>query len=51
MINTQLEIEAKIPNGLKVVAFTRNYTHFFKFQGKFDLEGQGQTHLRPLDDQ
>ena len=25
MINTQLKFEAEIPNGSKVVAFTRNY--------------------------
>ena len=40
MINTHLKFEAKIPNGSKVVAFTRNYT-IFKFKGQFDLEGQG----------
>ena len=44
MINTQLKWEAEIPTGTKVVAFTRNYTKFFKFQGQFDLEGQGQGH-------
>ena len=41
MVNTHLKFEAKIPNGSKVVAVTRNYT---KFKGKFDLEGQGQGH-------
>ena len=41
MINTHLKFEAKIPNGSKAVAFTRNYTNFFKFKGQFDLEGQG----------
>ena len=39
MINTHLKFEAKIPNGSKVVAFTR-----FKFKGQFYLEGQGQGH-------
>ena len=28
MINTHLRFQAKIPNGSKVVAFTRNYTKF-----------------------
>ena len=38
MVNKQLKFEAKIPNGSKVVVFTR------KFQGQFDLKGQGQGH-------
>ena len=42
MIN--LNFEAKISNGSKVVAFTSNYTKFFKFKGQFDLECQGQGH-------
>ena len=41
MINTQLKFEAKILNNSKAVAYTRNYRTFFKFQGQFDLEGQG----------
>ena len=52
MIDTHLKFEAKIPNGSKVVAFTRNYTKLF--QSQYDLEGQGhqfQTNLRYLDDQ
>ena len=40
MINTHLRFEAKIPNGSKVVAFTKNHTKFL-FEGQFDLEGQG----------
>ena len=44
MINTQLKFEAEIPISSKVVAFTRNYTKFFKFQSQFDLKGQGQGH-------
>ena len=45
MINIQLKSEAEIPNGSKVVAFTRNCKHkIFKFQGQFDLGGQGQGH-------
>ena len=44
MINTHLKFQSKIPNGLKVVAFTRNYTKFYSFQGQIDLEGQGQGH-------
>ena len=73
MFNTHLKSEAKIPNGSKVVAFTRNYTKFlrlkanftskvkvtrfskrlnkkklkpkfWRFQGHFDLEDQGQGH-------
>ena len=35
----QINFEAKIPNGSKVVTFTKNDA-FFKFQGQFDLEGQ-----------
>ena len=55
MINTQLNFEAKIPKGAKVVTFKRNYTKFLNFQGQYDLEDQGQgcqfqTHLRYLDD-
>ena len=44
MLNTYLKFEAKIPYGSKVVAFTRNSHKMFKFQGQFDLEGQGQGH-------
>ena len=44
MINTHLKFEAKIPNGSKLVAFTRIYTTFFQFQSQFDLEDQGQDH-------
>ena len=43
MINIQLKFEAENPNGLTVVAFTRNHK-IFKFQGQFDLEVQGQAH-------
>ena len=39
----KVKFEAEIPNGSKVVAFTRNYK-IFKFQGQLDLEGQGQVH-------
>ena len=44
MINTQLKFEGKIHYGSQVVTFTRNNIKFFKFQGIFDLEGQGQSH-------
>ena len=42
MINTYmyLKFEAKISNGIEVVASTNN----FKFKGQLDLEGQGQDH-------
>ena len=32
MINTHLKLEAKIPNGSKVVAFPRNYTKLLSFK-------------------
>ena len=52
MINTQLRFEAKIPNGSKVVAFTRNYTNF---EANLTLKVKGKvtsfrTHLRYLND-
>ena len=42
--HTHLKFEAKNSYSSKVVAFTRNYTKIVKFQGQFDLEGQGQRH-------
>ena len=56
MISTHVKFEAKIVYIIKVVAFTTNYINVFKFQGQFDLEGQGQGHqfqsrLRYLVDQ
>ena len=39
MINTQINFEAKILNGSKVIIFTRNYIKFFD---QFDLKNQGQ---------
>ena len=56
MINAQLKFKIKVPNDSKVVAFTRKYIIFFKFQGQFDLEGQVkftnvQTNRTHLDDQ
>ena len=41
MINTQFKFEAKIPNGSNV---HKKLHKSFKFQGQFDLEGQGQGH-------
>ena len=46
MINTYPKFEAEIPNGSKVVVFTKNKDlhKIFQFQGQFDLEDQGQGH-------
>ena len=44
MINTHLKFEAKIPNGSKAVAFTRNYTKFLSLKANLTLKGQGQGH-------
>ena len=38
MINTHLKFEAKIPNGSKVVAFTRNYIKFLGLKAKLTLK-------------
>ena len=38
MINTQLKLEAKIPNGSKVVAFTRNYTKFVSIKANMTFK-------------
>ena len=38
MINKQLKLKAKIPNGSKVVAFTRNYTKFSSFRANMTLK-------------
>ena len=35
MFNTHLKSEGKIPNGSKVVAFTRNYTKFLSLKANF----------------
>ena len=56
MINTHLKFEAKIPNGSKVVAFTRNCTKFLSLKVTLTLKVKVkvisfQTHLRYLDDQ
>ena len=40
MLNKYLKVEAKIPYGSQVVAFTRNYTKFLSLNGQFDLEVQ-----------
>ena len=37
MINTHLKFEAKIPNGSKVVAFTKNYTKFLSLKANLTL--------------
>ena len=37
MINTQHKFEAKIPNGSKVVTFTRNHTKFLSFKANLTL--------------
>ena len=42
MINTHLKFEAKIPNGSKAVAFTRNNTKFLSLKANLTLKGQGQ---------
>ena len=34
-------------NGSEVVTFTSNHTKFLKFQGQFDLEGQGHQFSKP----
>ena len=44
---SQLKFEGKIHHSSKVVACTRNCTTFFKFQGQFDLEGQGHQFSNP----
>ena len=44
MINTHLKLEAKIRNGSKVVAITRNYTKLLSFKANFTLKCQGQGH-------
>ena len=38
MINTHLKFEAKIPNGSKVVTFTRNYTKFLSLKANLTLK-------------
>ena len=43
MTNTQLKFEGKIPTAQKLL-HSRGITQIFKFQGQFDLEGQGQGH-------
>ena len=54
MINTHLKFEAKIPNGSKVVAFTRNYTKYLSLKANLTLKVKVtsfQTRPRYLDDQ
>ena len=55
MINTHLKFEAKILNGSKTVAFTRNYTKFLSLKANLTLKVKVkvtsfQTYLRYLDD-
>ena len=54
MINKHLKFEGKIPNSLKAVAFTRNYTKFLSLKANLTLKVKVkltsfQTHLRHLD--
>ena len=54
MLNTHLKFEAKILNGSKVVAFTRDYTKFFSLKANLTLKVKVkatsfQTRLRYLD--
>ena len=56
MIKTHLQFEAKIPNGSKAVAYTRNYTEFLSLKSNLTLKVKVkvtsfQTCLRYLDDQ
>ena len=56
MINTQFKFEAKIPNGSKAVASTRNYTKFLSLKANLTVKVKVkvtsfQTCLRYLDDQ
>ena len=56
MINTQLKFEAEIPNGSKVVAFTKNYIKFLSLKTNLTLKFKVKvtsflTHLRYLNDQ
>ena len=45
MINTQPEFEGKIPTVQKYRSCIHKESHkIFKFQGQFDLEGQGEGH-------
>ena len=40
MINTHLKFEAKIPNGLKVVAVTRNYRKVLSLKANLTLNAK-----------
>ena len=56
MINTNLKFEAKVPNGSKTVAFTRNCTKFLSLKANLTLKVKVkittfQTRLRYLDNQ
>ena len=56
MFNTHVKFEAKIPNGSKVVGFTRNYTKSLSLKANLTLKVKVkvtsfQTRLRYLDDQ
>ena len=54
MLNTQFKFEVKIPNGSKVVIFTRNFATFLSFRANLTLKVKVtsfQTHLIYLDDQ
>ena len=53
MLDKQFKLEAKIQNGS---SFRQLKQKFWKFQGQFDLEDQGQgyqfsNHMRYFDDQ
>ena len=43
MINANLKFEVKIPNGSKVVAFTRNYTKFLGLKANLILNVKVQV--------
>ena len=56
MINTHLRLEAKIPDGSKVVVCTRNYIKFLSLKANLALKVKVmgtsfKTCLRYLDDQ
>ena len=44
MINTHLKFEGKIPTVQNLLHLQGITQKFLKFQGQFDLEGQGQGH-------
>ena len=48
MIYTQLKLEAKIPKGSKLVAFTRNYTKLLSFKAIMTLKVKVTSYLKHL---